>query len=288
VAVLGCLALVWGGSCAVFPDEATLPRNGPITSGGETTAAGAGTQTAGSSGVATVVGGAAGEGGAPGAAGEPPVSAGGSGGSGGNEPLAGAAGAAEPTCEQPRDVVVRFEVDTWVEAAKPGAKHGTDALLSIVGGGSERRAMLQLSIPAAPAGALLQRAELELTLSANADASRAARTLAVHRLLREILETRTDWDQFENGSGGEWDAGGGDFGAEVARTTIPAGTASGAISFDVTAAVEALDVSATAKTAGVIVLEVSPPPMAPADLAFVSAEGDAAEAPRLQLHYCQQ
>jgi hypothetical protein len=285
-AVLCGFGLAWSGSCAVFPDEAILPGTG--ASAGMSGLAGGG-----AGGTQPAVGGAhepppggaahagegptlptAGAGGAPGDAGAPSLGG------------AGSPGAAGSSCDEPSEELVRLDKDTWIEAAKPAAGHGNDVVLSVVGGGSERRALLELSLPEVPPGASLRSASLELVLTANANTA-SERRLAVHRLLNEFHETRTDWQQFDNGVENDWENEGGDFGPELAQTAIPASLSSGLVRFELTAAVRVLQ-AAQVSTVALIALEVGPPPSAPADLAFVSREGDASSEPVLRLSYCAQ
>ena len=283
-----CVVLGGAFSCSVFPDEATLPD-----AAGE---AGAGTAGSSSGLVAGGVGGEApdpvalgGTGGAAAsaagssavvdAAGAPPLGAGGMGGA-----EVGAGGAA--ACANPQERVLAVTADTWIEAAKPSASHGNDSILSVVGGGQERRALLQVTLPAAVAGAVLLNASLVLHLQANADVGLVKRKLRVHVLAQQVTESRATWDNWSNGNKGKWLMPGGDFGPVVAQAALPARTAEGALAFDVTEAVRSA-LMATPIPLSLILLESSAPPAAPAELAFTSREGDASDIPALILQYCQ-
>jgi len=281
-------------SCSVFPDEATLPG-----------AAGAASAPAGAAGVAvggssevpaggvggegvepTPVAGAGGaQGGAPtvgGAGGAPPQGMGGR-----ADELGGAAGeAGAPACASSQELVGEVTADTWIEAADPDAtSHGDDETLSVVGGGQERRALLQVSLPAVPSGAVLVHAKLFLHLQSNADTSRVARQLRVHLLTHEVLEGRASWSHFGNGNR-TWAVKGGDFGATLDKESLKAGTAEGVIKLNITEAV-AQALAAQVTSLPLIVLEEGSPPPAPADLAFTSREGDASGMPALILEYCE-
>ncbi len=266
-------------SCSIFPDQATLPspRPGPSAgAGGEVATSGAG--VAGEGGVDSPVGGA---GGAPGNLGGAPDMS----GTGGVFDAPGGAGGAPAACVNPQQRVVAVSLDTWIEAAKPNAAHGNDKMLSVVAGGQERRALLQLTLPAVVPGAVLLKATLALHLQANADLGLAQRQLRVHRLEQEISEARTTWTDWGQGSR-SWTLPGGDFGPTLAQAAIPAGTADGSLSFNLTAAVRGT-LSAQAVPLALIVLESSAPPPPPAELAFTSREGDASGIPALILEYCE-
>jgi hypothetical protein len=174
--------------------------------------------------------------------------------------------------------------DTWIESAKPAVGHGTDPNLFVVQGGEERRALLSFNLPMAPTGSSLVRAELRLRLESNADAALAERELTLHLLEQVVVEARTTWNNYGNGSSQQWTTRGGDYGPAVASTTIRALTQNGPLSFDVTSLVADVWGSEPIPLP-LIVLEVSEP-TAPAELAFTSREGDALGAPELRLHYC--
>jgi len=283
---LWCLALAGAFSCSVFPDEATLPGGaagkpgsaGASVGGSSVLPAVGGTATTG--GVATLPEGGANESGPPGGeGGMPPLGEGGA-------MIAPGGAAGMPTCADPQESVLLVSADTWIEAAKPSAGHGSDKELSIVGGGQERRALLEVALPAAPTGAVLLKATLALHLQGNADVGLAERRLQVRVLEQPVSEARSTWNNWGNGASRKWLTPGGDFGSVVAATRVPAGTAEGSLTFNVTGAVR----QAFAPAAGVlsfIVLENGAPPAAPAELAFTSSEGDASGAPALILEYCE-
>ena len=197
----------------------------------------------------------------------------------------GGAGGAAP-CANPREQVLVVTADTWIEAAKPSTGHGSDKLLSVVGGGQERRALLQVMLPAAVAGAVPFRASLVVHLQANADVDLAKRKLRVYVLAQQVNENRATWDNWSNGNKGKWLMPGGDFGLTYAQTALRAGTAAGTLAFDVTEAVRSA-LMATPIPLSLILLETSGPPAAPAELAFTSREGDASGIPALILQFCE-
>lgn len=287
LALLGGLALVWSGSCAVFPDHAVLPDATTLAgAGGEASSnAAAGTSDIGAGGR----GGAVGSGGSAGAsigasAGTPLGGAWGDGGAVGDGGAAGDGGNPQPACENPVDEVAIVSLDTWIEHASQDSGHGDDTVLSVVGGGSPRRALFELTLPVMPEGAVLLEASLELHLEKNAHAMLAERTLAVHRLLHPISESKTTWRQFANGAKGDWDAPGGDFAAERGDGVVPASSMTGLVPIDARPAVA--PVFASQVDVSLIVLETSAPPPAPADLSFTSSEGATSDAPKLRLRYC--
>jgi hypothetical protein len=285
------LALGLVGSCAVFPDEATLPAGsstaGSAGAGGTTVVAhsGSGGRTDGGAGASAVAGGA--EGGSLGTAGVP-----GQAGAGGETSVVGGAAGAgtggTAPCLNPEQQVVAVTADTWIDAAKSGASHANDAELSVVGGTTgERRALLQVMLPAVPAGKVLNQASLVLHLLVNADATGKVRSLGLHQLQQEVVESRATWTNYANGNAGKWLTPGGDFGPELSTAAVRAGMANGTVTFFITAPVRKI-MGATAIPLPVIVLEKGLPPPAPAALAFTSSEGDASSIPALILEFCDQ
>ncbi len=164
--------------------------------------------------------------------------------------------------------------------------HGSDPILWVVKGDEERRALFLFSLPAAPDGFSLVRAELQLYMESNADASLAARLLEVNLLEQLVDEARTTWNNYDNGVTNQWAAPGGDFGVALASANVPALTQVGPLSFDLTTAVGEL-LSTAAVPLPLIVREVGPEPTPPAELAFSSVQGDALGAPKLLLEFCQ-
>jgi hypothetical protein len=278
-----CVAAATAFSCSVFPDEATLPNaaaGAPVGGGSVIPVGGAGGEGADS----TALGGV-------GATGAGTTSVAGGGAEGGGSPL-GVGGAADGgaggavACVAPLQHVITVTADSWIEFAKPATTHGNDAMLSVVGGGQERRALLEVTLPAATAGAVLLKASFVLHLQANADVGLARRQLRLHRLAQQVVEGRASWNKFDNGSKGTWITPGGDFGPAIAQGPVPAGTADGTLTFNVTAAVRNA-FAATPVPLSLILLETSAPPPAPAELAFTSSEGDASGIPALILEYCE-
>lgn len=263
----------------MFPDEAVLPVTGSSGLGGGGDGAVAAAGQAGS----VEPGGAGGASEFGGAGGEPVTPNGGVGGATNPGGDAGAGGV-PPTCAAPEQRVVDIATDTWIDAAKPSTTHGTDKQLSVVGGSGERRALLQLGLPAAPAGAWLIKATLNLNVEENADGTPAARRFALHRLTQSFVENRTTWLSFDN-AGKTWAAPGGDFelqqlaGAEFSEAGTPS-----VLSFDVTEALGSL-FSDQAVPLSLIILETGTVPPAPSELAFTSTEGDAS-GPTLVIDFC--
>lgn len=287
--LLGSLALAGAFSCSVFPDEATLPATAGAASGAAAAAGGSSVLPqagmAGAPSVQTNAGAGAGpdEAGAPSGGsglGGAPTGAGGS-----LEPVAGAAGAGGGACTNPLTLSGDVPADTWIEAANPKATHGNDTWLSVVSGGQPRRALLQLVLPAVPAGAVVVRATLSLHLQSNADVDLAARQLTVHELAQEVQETRATWEKWSNGNN-SWMTLGGDFGQVEAEASLPAGSSTAALSIDITTLVAGA-LAANVASLPLLVQESSAPPPGPADLAFTSSEGDASARPALSVEYCE-
>lgn len=292
---LSCVAAALLLACSVFPDEAVLPAAsaGSATAGNEAGApsseggAGVGALTGGTG--AIPVGGTTAAGGSSG--GSP--SGGGSGGVAGEGGegvgQAGTGGVVVPTCDSPEQYVAKTSLDAWVGSVAPSTNHGDEPLLYVSGGTDERRALFVLTVPAAPAGAKLLRAEIVLSLESNADSSRTTRKLSLSLLQppRTMREDKVTWTHFAQGNNNTWDVPGGDLGEPVAERTLPPGTTSGLVGFDVTAAVLSV-LSSSASTHGVAVLETGAAPPAPAQLAFTSRESNASgsPAPELRLSYC--
>lgn len=176
--------------------------------------------------------------------------------------------------------------DTWIEAAKPSTGHGNDQQLFIIGGGQERRALLEVTLPAALAGAVLLKATFALRLETNANVGMVERRLQVRQLSQAVDEGRTNWNNWGNGSNRKWLTPGGDFGPVLGSTRIPAGTANGPVTFDVTVPVRQA-FAADPVVLSFIVMENGAPPAAPAELAFTSSEGDASSVPALTIQYCE-
>lgn len=290
---LGALALAGAFSCSVFPDEATLPVAAGAAAGDAGATAGNSSVVpragnAGAAGVETSAGAGAGPGpdeaGAPGSGGST-VGGAPTGTAGAPEVIAGAAGAGAGACTNPRVLFGQVLADTWIEAAKPKATHGNDNALSVVSGGQQRRALLQLTLPAVPAGAVVLRATLSLHLESNADVDLLERQLTVHLLAQEVSEGRATWEKWGSGNS-DWVTLGGDFGPVVGEATLAAGSATAVLSIDITAPV-VQGLAANAASLPFIVLESSAPPPAPADLAFTSTEGDASGIPAFSVEYCE-
>lgn len=280
-----CLAAAGAFSCSVFPDEATLPSAsaGAGVGGGSVlptggAAGGDEVEPAPLGGAGAADGGALSAGGA--GAGAPPL------GMAGIDAGGGGAGGGAPACTAPQQTVIAVTADTWIEAAKPTIGHGNDAMLSVVGGGQERRALLGVTLPAAMADAVLVKATFALHLQANTDVGLAARQLRLYQLEHPVIEARATWNKWDNGAKGNWMALGGDFVTTVAQTQLPAGTTSGTLTFDVTQVVGST-LAPTAIPLSLILIETGAPPPAPAELAFTSREGDASGAPTLILEYCE-
>lgn len=268
--IVPSLVVVWAASCAVFPDEAQLPADGAAGAAGQAGSAPAG-------GVGAVSGADAGSG--------HEAGSGLSGAGAGSEPLGGAATGSAGACAMPRQVPVPALADTWIESAKPSARHGADPSLLVTGDpDDERRALVYFSLPEVPAGATLLRGTVTLHLESNSDLRLAPRYLELSQLEREFSEEFTTWTKWDNGGSATWDPTAGDFAAAIATTTIPALTTTAAVSFDITATLKA------AWSTGIvpfplIVREVGDTPTPPAELAFASRERDAL-VPELLMEYC--
>jgi hypothetical protein len=274
------LVVVWAASCAVFPDEAQLPADSAAgaaghdnegQAGGAAVEGGGGGNVNGSGGVPSHEAGAPGEGGLGGAG-------------GGSEPLAGAPPSSAGACAMARQIVQGAAADTWIEAAKPTMGHGDEASLLVTGDpDAERRALLSFVLAPAPEGATLVRGTVTLQLEANGDLGLTERHLELSQLEHPVSEPHSSWNKWDNGNA-QWRSGGGDFGAAIASATIPALTMTAAVSFDVTASLEAAW-SSTSVPFPLIVREVGGTPTPPAVLAFTSREGDAL-VPELLMEYC--
>jgi hypothetical protein len=261
----------------VFPDTAVLPLRG---AGGANAGASNGGAPPDGSTLAAAAGAALSVGGMPdSSAGSSQAGAPVEGGAGGSS------GASAASCAAPQQLAVKTTLDTWIEAKSPNSTHGSDAQLSVLGGGSERRALLGFVLPAAPAGALLLGATLHLRLESNADVTHAARSLAVNELLREASPARATWLNYGSGASRRWTLAGGDFGAALTLTPLPAEKAAGPVVFDVTELARSA-FAAQSPALGLIVREVGLVPSAPAELAFTSSEGDASSTPSLVIEYC--
>jgi hypothetical protein len=226
---------------------------------------------------------AAGEGGAPSTGGAPAAGEGGA----PVEAGAGAGGDTTAPCLNLEQQAVVVTADTWIDSAKPGTGHGNDVLLSVVAGTAERRTLLGFMLPAVPAGKVLNRASLALHLESDADVNLIARRLGLHQLDKPVSESRATWTNYANGANGRWMTLGGDFGPELSSVMLRAGMSSGTVTFKVTDPIRKLIGPAPIPLA-LIVLEKSAPPVAPAELAFTSREGDASGIPALILDYCDQ
>jgi hypothetical protein len=270
------VGLVWAGaiSCSIFPDQATLPtaaagNAGAVTVGGD---GGDGTDTTPNAGAA--LGGMSGANGGAGQA-----------GTAGATGLGGEGGAV--ACANPRTTLGFPNADTWIESAKPATGHGNDPQLSVVSamdGMGERRALLDLALPAVSKSEVVLKATLTLQLQSNADATLVARELRAHRLEHAVVETRSSWNNWD-GQTNPWQTAGGDFAPAFAAANLPAGTSEGALVFDVTAAVrDALASKAT--SVPFIVLEDGPAPPAPAELGFTSRQGLVSGMPALIIELC--
>lgn len=279
-AAVHCSLWAWGvASCAIFPEQAVLPS----PSGDAGDAAISPQQGGkGGAGASTTLAGGANAGGAADTGGS---SKGGAGGAAGAEPDPSGGAGSPGGCLGPTSLVVPFGDDTWIESAKPSSQHGTDEVLFVVAGSSERRALLSLALPTLPVGAALVSAYVTLHLESNADVELAARQLELHALTQPVTEGRTTWNNWGNGGMRKWVLPGGDFGPAVASVDVASGTPSAHLSFDVTATVAAI-LAVPGVPLSLIAIEAGPSPPAPAELAFTSAEGDAVFVPSLSLAYC--
>jgi hypothetical protein len=293
----------------VFPDEATLPEQDQVGSAGTPTVplGGAGGQSvvvedAGAAGEGTPVAGAPANGGASAMGG---AAMGGTGGtSNGGTPSGGTPSGGTPnggtggtpnggtggtsTCIHPQSSQIPVDADTWIEQAKSSATHGDDPQLFVVGGNAEERALLSFTVPAPPNGTALHHASLRLHLEGNADSSLAARRLAVCDLTRGFNEARATWTNYDKSGGAKWSIAGGDIGGELAAVMLARSTSNGSVTFDVTQALAAFSDNGAFSLPLIVLDKTSPARPAPAELAFTSAQGTAAQRPALLLEYCDR
>jgi hypothetical protein len=284
LALYPLLATAYAVSCAVFPDRAVLPT---VSDPGE--AAGASAQAGSPAASGGAGSGATGGAGNAGLAGGGDPGNGGAGGriepSGGGAGEAGAGGTGIASCDEPQQLVVAVSEDTWIDAADETANYGDDQQLFVCGGAAERRLLLKVDLPPAPAGAWLVKARLDLNLEANEDETGAPRSLGLYRLTKDFVERKATWVNFASGGINEWEVRGGDFDGIVARATLQADSSAGPLSFDVTKSLSSV-YSNQAVPLGLIVREVGEPPPAPAALAFTSSEVNAS-VPTLVIEYCE-
>jgi hypothetical protein len=282
-------------ACSVFPDQALVP-------GALTGDSGAGGALSGDGGAGEPVEPTAGEpsvapGGRAAAGGsEPGGGAGGSGGraapsagAGGVESVAGgggSGGSVTQSCATPKSYVANTTLDLWIGAGQATVNHGSELILSVNGGSDERRALFAVTIPVAPEGTVLLSAEVALQLEANADEGKAARRLGLF-LLQPLAvdESEANWRRYAKGNA-RWNSEGGDLGEQISEMTVPAGTSSGLVRFDVTERVRAV-LGAAASSYVLVLLELGTPLTAPSALTFTSREGNASRAPSLLLSYCE-
>jgi hypothetical protein len=224
----------------------------------------------------------AGEGGAPSMGGARAAA-----GAGGELTAAGAGGSMPTPCVNLEQQAVIATADTWIDAAKPSSGHGNEKTLSVVAGTDEHRALLGFTLPAVPAGKVLNRASLALHLETDADVNLTARRLGLHLLAQAVNESKATWMNYDNGTKGRWATFGGDYGPELSAVTVKAGESSGSVTFKVTDPIRTI-IGGASIPLWLIVLEKSSPPPAPAELAFTSSEGDALGIPALILDYCDQ
>jgi hypothetical protein len=257
-----------GGAGAVPASVAGRDPGGASAGGGEQSKSGGAASTT--------------EGGA--GAREPLDERGGAGGLG--EPEVGGGGAATAGgCVKPETRSVVVDQDTWIQSDKASATHEKDSQLLVAAGADERRALLSFLLPAFPADTELVEATLVLELQANADTTRAPRTLTLHELEQPFVASRTNWKGWSSGSSGEWRLAGGDFGAELANAKLSAGTSGGKVAFNVTGRARSLLASGAASWS-LIVIEADLPPRPPAELAFGALEGNVVALPALTLELC--
>jgi len=194
----------------------------------------------------------------------------------------GGAGGEAPRCDVSQ-VTASLGLDTWIDSARRKVSSPDDVALSVVRAPDERRALLQLELPAVDGAAELVGASLTLHLESNADVAAGARQLAVH-LLELPIDAKASWVNATKNT--KWTTEGGDFAAELASLTLPPGSTDATLTFDVTALLRS-SLTAAPVTVGLVVLEIGAAPPPPAELAFTSSEGDASKSPRLVLTYCQ-
>jgi hypothetical protein len=276
LAWVGAIGLTCALSCSIFPDEATLP----MAAAGDAGAALVGASGGGGQGTDMTPSAGAGEGGTPGSDGG--AAQAGMAGTPGMAELGGAGGAF--ACANPQSLLGFPNADTWIEMAKPTTGHGKDDVLVVsAADGMNERALLDLALPAVSDKELLLKATLNLHLEANADQTLVARQLRAHRLAHAVVETRTTWNNW--GQGTLWETPGGDFEPAFAEATVPSGMSEGVVAFDVTAAVRAaLAVNET--SISFVILEGGSAPPPPAELSFGSRTGLVSGMPALIIESC--
>jgi hypothetical protein len=282
------VAIAWGSAlaCSVFPDRALLPdsdaaggTNGGaagslIAAGGAVTSSGGSELAAGQGGDLAPSGNEAGDA-AGGAAGAQAT--------GGEPQVAGSDSGGAPGCSATH-VLVSASGDTWIDAAQPRTTHGSDTQLFVLGGASERRALLAFNLPAAKAGTVFVNAALVLTLDQAPDLGTSSRTLNVYPLEVAFNEARATWLNYANGASKTWTTPGGDFIATFGTGVLHAGDT--VLRLDASALVAA----AYSSKQNALGLLVRDPEIAavPVDFAFVSQEGLALARPVLDIERCPQ
>jgi hypothetical protein len=271
-------------ACSVFPDRALLPESAAagaatsgaagalVAAGGAGTSSGGSVPAAGRGGALESSGGDAGADTA-GAAGAAPAA-------GGDAQVGGSDAGGASGCSATR-VLVSASADTWIDAAEPQVNHGTDTQLFVLGGASERRALIAFNLPAAKAGTVLVSATLVLTLDQAPNLGTSSRTLNVYPLEVAFNETRATWLSYSNGASKTWATPGGDFIATFGTGALGPGDT--ALRLDASALVAA---AYSSKQSALGLLVRDPQVDAGVNFAFVSMEGVALARPVLDIERC--
>jgi hypothetical protein len=160
--------------------------------------------------------------------------------------------------------------------------HGTDTRLFVLGGASERRALIAFNLPAAKAGTVLASAALVLTLDQAPNLGASSRTLNVYPLQVTFNAARATWLNYANGASKTWATPGGDFIATFGSGTLHPGDT--VLRLDASALVAAA-YSSKQSALGLLVRDPQVA-AAPVDFAFVSQEGGALARPVLDIERC--
>jgi hypothetical protein len=276
------LALGGAAACSIFPDQLVLPDLGAAGEGGSLagSAAGDGGDEPGA-GEASQMGGAGGRAGAGGAeGGAPPSNDGGVSGSG-DQAGAGAAGQGGG-CAESHTETLAPNADTWIDQKSPDENHGSKNRLRLSPEPQAERVLLRFDIASLRQAGTPLRVTLHLTSDAT-EALAGARSLSVHALSAEFVESVANWVRWGQGSPRRWTQPGGDFAPFAALASVEADLPVAAV-VDVTELYAQLEPGSDAFS--VIVLDVSADLPSASELFFASREAPTELRPRLELEYC--
>jgi len=172
--------------------------------------------------------------------------------------------------------------DAYLDEDRPGTGFGSSSTMSVQSrsGGRDRRALVQFSLSAIPAGSSITSATLELFMTG---APSATRTYDVHRITRSWVESQVTWDNRDNNT--TWTAPGGDYDATPAASSTTGTVSNVWLSWDVTATVQAW-YAGSAANYGVLIKDAAENSTTAYTATFASREnGTAANRPRLVVTY---